>query len=143
MSLATRMASTVIGLGAEPGQRQHGRRRGCGCLFQEPGDCPQQKSDHGYFSGPGESFPRWRTGAACSPGRRFGGAGRILRQVHGKSAAQIKAHWAKIIFTGRGQPPEDVSNSIEVKKLLARNPHVIGYIEKNMADGSVRVLLSE
>src|SRR5688572_1178700 len=23
----------------------------------------------------------------------------------GKSAAQIKAHWAKIIFTGRGRPP--------------------------------------
>jgi ABC-type phosphate transport system substrate-binding protein len=61
----------------------------------------------------------------------------------GKSAAQIKAHWAKIIFTGRGQPPEEVSNSIEVKKLVIRKPHAIGYIEKNMVDGSVKVLLSE
>jgi ABC-type phosphate transport system substrate-binding protein len=61
----------------------------------------------------------------------------------GKSAAQIKAHWAKIIFTGRGHPPEDVSNSIEVKKLVIKNPHAIGYIERNMVDGSVRVVLSE
>jgi ABC-type phosphate transport system substrate-binding protein len=61
----------------------------------------------------------------------------------GKSAAQIKAHWAKIIFTGRGQPPEEVPNSIEVKKSVIKKPHAIGYIEKNMVDSSVRVLLSE
>ncbi len=60
-----------------------------------------------------------------------------------KSAAQIKAHWAKIIFTGRGHPPAEVSNSIEVKKLLIKNPHAIGYIDKSMVDDSVRVLLSE
>jgi ABC-type phosphate transport system substrate-binding protein len=61
----------------------------------------------------------------------------------GKSAAQLKAHWAKIIFTGRGHPPETVSNSIEVKKLLARHPQAIGYIEKSAVDGSVRVLGAE
>ncbi len=61
----------------------------------------------------------------------------------GKSAAQIKAHWAKIIFTGRGQPPTEVSNSREVKKRLAENPNAIGYIDENLVDGSVRVLLSE
>ena len=61
----------------------------------------------------------------------------------GKSAAQIKAHWAKIIFTGRGQPPEEVSNSIEVKKMVIKKPHAIGYIDKNMVDGSVKVLLAE
>ena len=61
----------------------------------------------------------------------------------GKSAAQIKAHWAKIIFTGRGQPPEEVSNSIEVKKLVIKKPHAIGYIDKNMVDGNVKVLLAE
>jgi len=61
----------------------------------------------------------------------------------GKSAAQIKAHWAKIIFTGRGQPPEEASNSIEVKKLVIKKPNAIGYIEKTMVDGSVKVLLSD
>jgi len=63
-------------------------------------------------------------------------------QFTGKSAAQLKAHWAKVIFTGRGQPPRSVSNSVEVKKRLLENPQAIGYIESNMVDGSVKVLLA-
>ncbi|HUO43753.1 MAG TPA: phosphate ABC transporter substrate-binding protein [Burkholderiales bacterium] len=61
----------------------------------------------------------------------------------GKSTAQMKAYWSKIIFTGRGQPPREAPNSAEVKKLLADNPQAIGYIEKSAVDGSVKVLLSE
>ncbi|OGB39080.1 MAG: phosphate ABC transporter substrate-binding protein [Burkholderiales bacterium RIFOXYC2_FULL_59_8] len=60
-----------------------------------------------------------------------------------KSPAQIKAHWSKIIFTGRGQPPRAVSNSIEMKKFLNENPNAIGYIEQSAVDGSVKVLLSQ
>lgn len=59
-----------------------------------------------------------------------------------KTPAQIKAHWSKIIFTGRGQPPREVSNSAEVKKLVADNPNVIGYIDSGMVDDTVRVLLT-
>lgn len=58
----------------------------------------------------------------------------------GKSAAQLKAHWAKIIFTGRGQPPVAVANGAEVKKRLAQNPNTIGYIDEALVDDSVRVL---
>ncbi|MBT2338416.1 MULTISPECIES: phosphate ABC transporter substrate-binding protein [Pseudomonas] len=60
----------------------------------------------------------------------------------GKSAAQLKAHWSKIIFTGRGQPPEALSNSEEVKKHLAGHPDGIGYIDAREVDDSVRVLPS-
>jgi ABC-type phosphate transport system substrate-binding protein len=61
----------------------------------------------------------------------------------GKSAAQLKAHWSKIIFTGRGQPPMAVSNGIEVKKHLVETPNAIGYIEKTLVDGSVKILLTQ
>lgn len=61
----------------------------------------------------------------------------------GKSPAQIKAHWSKIIFTGRGQPPLAVANSAEVKKRIVENPSAIGYIEQNLVDGSVKVMLSQ
>jgi ABC-type phosphate transport system substrate-binding protein len=60
----------------------------------------------------------------------------------GKSAAQLKAHWSKIIFTGRGQPPMEVASGAEVKKYLARNPGAIGYIEATLVDASVRVVLT-
>ena len=61
----------------------------------------------------------------------------------GKSAAQLKAHWSKIIFTGRGQPPREVPNSIDVKRLIVENPNAIGYIEQELVDGSVKVLLAQ
>jgi ABC-type phosphate transport system substrate-binding protein len=59
-----------------------------------------------------------------------------------KSEAQLKAYWSKIIFTGRGQPPREVANGIEVKKFIAANPAAIGYIERSLVDDSVKVVLS-
>jgi ABC-type phosphate transport system substrate-binding protein len=57
-----------------------------------------------------------------------------------KSPAQIKAFWSKIIFTGRGQPPPEVLNGIEVKKFIARHPDVIGYIDRKRVDNTVKVV---
>jgi ABC-type phosphate transport system substrate-binding protein len=61
----------------------------------------------------------------------------------GKSPAQLKAYWSKIIFTGRGQPPKVILNSIEVKKFIIANPNAIGYIEQSLVDSSVKVLLAQ
>jgi ABC-type phosphate transport system substrate-binding protein len=63
-------------------------------------------------------------------------------RIVGKSPAQMKAYWSKLIFTGRGQPPREVANSMEVKKKVIENPNAIGYIDQNLVDDSVRVLLS-
>ena len=65
---------------------------------------------------------------------------RFYSTYAGKSPSQVKAHWAKIIFTGRGQPPRQVSGSQEAKKAIADNPHAIGYIDARHVDTSVRVL---
>jgi len=61
-------------------------------------------------------------------------------KVVGKTAAQIKAYWSKIIFTGRGQPPTSVSNSIEMKKRISDNPAAIGYIDRSLVDDSLRIV---
>jgi ABC-type phosphate transport system substrate-binding protein len=57
------------------------------------------------------------------------------------SAAQLKAFWSKIIFTGRGQPPLAVPTSLEAKKALAANPSAISYIDSSQVDDGVRVVL--
>jgi ABC-type phosphate transport system substrate-binding protein len=62
-------------------------------------------------------------------------------KVLGKSQAQIKAHWSKIIFTGRGQPPRQVASSGEAKRLAAENPGIVCYIEADAVDPSVRAVL--
>jgi hypothetical protein len=52
----------------------------------------------------------------------------------------MKAYWAKIIFTGRGQPPQEVRSSAELKKRIAQDPAAIGYIDESLLDDSVRVV---
>ena len=61
-------------------------------------------------------------------------------KVLGRTAAQMKAYWSKVIFTGRGQPPPSVSNDIEMKKRISENPAAIGYIDRSLVDNSVRVV---
>ena len=65
---------------------------------------------------------------------------KFYAQFTGKSPAQLKAYWSKIIFTGRGQPPRQAADSTEVKRIVTDNPHAIGYIDANQVDSSVRVL---
>lgn len=59
-----------------------------------------------------------------------------------RDSAQIKAYWSKIVFTGKGQPPKAVANSGEVKKLVAANPNMIGYVDKASVDASVKAVLT-
>jgi ABC-type phosphate transport system substrate-binding protein len=63
-------------------------------------------------------------------------------KVTGKSAAQAKSYWAKLSFTGKGTPPKEAQNSADIKKQVAENPNLIGYIEKSAVDSSVKVVLS-
>ncbi|MES2740580.1 MAG: phosphate ABC transporter substrate-binding protein [Pseudomonadota bacterium] len=62
-------------------------------------------------------------------------------KLTGKSPALIKAYWAKMIFTGRAQPPREVDNSVAIRKMVADNPGLIGYIDKSALDPSVKAVL--
>jgi ABC-type phosphate transport system substrate-binding protein len=64
----------------------------------------------------------------------------FYEKVAGKSPAQIKAIWSRIIFTGRGQPPPTVAGNREMKKALTARPSAIGYIDRDMVDDSVRIV---
>jgi len=62
-------------------------------------------------------------------------------RVANRNPALMKAYWTKMIFTGRGQPPRELPNSAAVRKLVAENPSMIGYIERSALDASVRPVL--
>lgn len=63
-------------------------------------------------------------------------------KVTGKSAAQAKSYWSKLSFTGKGTPPKEAQSSADIKKQVAENPNLIGYIEKSAVDANVKVLFS-
>jgi ABC-type phosphate transport system substrate-binding protein len=61
-------------------------------------------------------------------------------RITGKTPAQLRAYWSKIIFTGRGQPPRSVATDLDVKKFVTANAGAIGYIDAALLDDSVRAL---
>lgn len=58
----------------------------------------------------------------------------------GKTPAQLKSHWSRLIFTGKGQPPKEVARSQEIKRLFEANPGMIGYMDRSAVDANVRVV---
>jgi ABC-type phosphate transport system substrate-binding protein len=66
----------------------------------------------------------------------------FYRALAGKSPAQVKGYWSKMIFTGKGRPPKEVPNNAAVEKLVAENPNAIGYIDKSAIDASVKIVLT-
>lgn len=63
-------------------------------------------------------------------------------KVLGRSSSQIKAHWSKLVFTGKGSPPKEVNNDAEVLDLVANNPNIIGYVSKGADTSKVRTVLT-
>jgi ABC-type phosphate transport system substrate-binding protein len=63
-------------------------------------------------------------------------------KVAGRSGAQVKAAWSRLVFSGKATPPKELPSAADVKKFVAANPDAIGYIEKSAVDGSVKVLLT-
>ena len=65
----------------------------------------------------------------------------FYRKAAQRDAAQMKAAWSRIVFSGKGVPPREVIDASEVKKAVANDPKAIGYIDKSDVDGSVKVVL--
>lgn len=60
--------------------------------------------------------------------------------ILGKSSSQLKSYWSRLIFTGKGTPPKQSGDDTAVKKLVADNPNIIGYIDSSAVDSSVKVV---
>ncbi|HEY4083366.1 MAG TPA: hypothetical protein VGM81_21975 [Burkholderiaceae bacterium] len=96
----------------------------------------------GIFLGKSSTLP---SGATAAPADQPEGAAvrdQFYSKVTGKQAAQVKAAWSRLVFSGKGTPPKELGSSADVKKFVASNPDAIGYIEKSAVDGSVKVVLS-
>jgi ABC-type phosphate transport system substrate-binding protein len=74
--------------------------------------------------------------------RNAGSADRISfsEKFLDRSEAQMKAHWSRVIFTGRGRPPREASSGQAVRNIVAGDPRAIGYIDVSLVDARVRVL---
>jgi len=88
--------------------------------------------------------PRFPNGAVASALDQAVGSperDQFYLRVAGKTPALLKVYWSKMVFTGRGQPPRELAGSAAVRRAVADDPALIGYIGREALDPSVRPVL--
>jgi len=93
------------------------------------------------FLGREKSFPGGATAVPLSLTEGSAAASEFNDKVLKKSFSQLKAYWSKLLFTGKGTPPKEVSSDAEMLQLVANNPNMIGYVDAKSVDSSVKVVL--
>ncbi len=64
----------------------------------------------------------------------------FTKSVLSKTPKQLKAYWAKMVFTGKGTPPRQIDGTAKILELIAANPNLIGFIPAGSASGGVKVV---
>jgi ABC-type phosphate transport system substrate-binding protein len=57
-----------------------------------------------------------------------------------KNPGQLKALWARQIFTGGAKPPKELGGDDEVMKFVASTPGGIGYVDSAKANKTVKIV---
>jgi ABC-type phosphate transport system substrate-binding protein len=100
---------------------------------------PEQVAD--IFLGQIANFPSGAEAVALDQSIGSPERDEFYVKVASKTRPLVKAYWTKMIFTGRGQPPREIGGSEAVRKMVADNPSLIGYIDKSALDASVKTVL--
>ena len=56
----------------------------------------------------------------------------------GKSPRQLSMYWKRILFSGEGIPPREVSDDKEMLEMIAANIKAIGYVAGSVKDDRVK-----
>ncbi|WP_053979501.1 phosphate ABC transporter substrate-binding protein [Marinagarivorans algicola] len=62
------------------------------------------------------------------------------KKALGKSSSQLKAYWSKLIFTGKGTPPNALGSVNDVIEKISTDPSAIAYIDAASVNDSVKVV---
>ena len=54
--------------------------------------------------------------------------------------AQLKAQWARQIFTGGAKPPKEMASDDEILKFVANTPGAIAYMDSSKVNKTVKVI---
>lgn len=68
-----------------------------------------------------------------------GSRSQFYRDILKRPPEQVEKYWARMIFTGKAQPPREIRPA-DVKSTVAETPGAISYIDSSKVDGSVKVI---
>ncbi len=92
------------------------------------------------FLGKSKKFPG---GGKAQPLDQTSGASKeaFHSVITKKNAAKLKAYWSRMVFTGKAQPPKEVSDDAAVIAKVSSDPEAIGYVDSGSVNDSVKVVL--
>lgn len=88
------------------------------------------------YLGKTRAFPGGGEAVAISMKEGSAAEGDFTKSVLGKSPKQLKAYWAKMVFTGKGTPPRQIDSAAEMVNLISANPNLIGFVPAGSAGGA-------
>lgn len=66
---------------------------------------------------------------------------RFYQLLVDKDLAEINAYWARLVFSGKTNPPHQATGAAEVIEWLAGHKGAVGYLERGQVDSRLRVVL--
>lgn len=93
------------------------------------------------YLGNSSTFPEGGAATLADQPEAAAVRGAFYEKATGRSAAQAKATWARLTFTGKATPPKELKSDADVKAFVASDPKAIGYVDASALDGSVKAVL--
>jgi len=92
------------------------------------------------FLGKTKSFNNGRVAILLSPNQDDPTRKDFNKKVLNKSNNQVNAYWSKMIFTGKGVPPQEMASASEIISAIAANKDAISYIDSTAVTSAVKVV---
>lgn len=88
-----------------------------------------------------KSFPNGSSAVPLNLKESADTRSRFESEVVGRSEAQMKSYWSRLVFTGKAVPIRQVNSDEEMVKAVASDPSAIGYVSAASVNGSVKTVL--
>jgi ABC-type phosphate transport system substrate-binding protein len=92
------------------------------------------------FLGKTKSFSNGRTAILLNASQDDPIREQFNSVVLGKSTNQVNAYWSKMMFTGKGVPPQEMASTAEIISAIAENKDAISYIDASAVTSAVKVV---
>ncbi len=92
------------------------------------------------FLGKTKLFENGRNAILINPKQGVNVREEFNNVVLNKSQTQVNAYWARMQFTGKGNPPQEMSSDQEIIAAISENKDVISYIDSSAVTNAVKVV---
>ena len=92
------------------------------------------------FLGKTKSFNNGRIAILLSPIEGDPARKVFNKKVLNKSTNQVNAYWSKMIFTGKGVPPQEMASASDIISAVSANKDAISYVDSAAVTSAVKVV---